>query len=77
MNKYVKVTGEFGEKPIIEFLTDEVPDELIVETLSEGDGVYVEPSQVVAFDYLGKVFNESSAYYSSTFRIWGKWCSSG
>ncbi len=56
MNKYVKVTGEFGEKPQIEFLVDELPDELIVETFSEGEGVYIEPSQVVAFDYLGAVF---------------------
>ncbi len=56
MNKYVKVTGDFGEKPQIEFLTDEVPDELIVETLSEGKGVFIEPSQVVAFDYLGQIF---------------------
>lgn len=57
MSEYVKVTGAFGEKPEIEFLTDEVPDSLIVEVLSEGDGVVIEPSQVVAFDYLGKVFN--------------------
>lgn len=56
MSEYVKVTGAFGEKPEIEFLVDELPDELIVETLSEGEGVYIEPTQVVAFNYLGQVF---------------------
>ena len=56
MCEYVKVTGEFGQKPTIEFLVDEVPDELIVQTLSEGSGPVVEPTQVLAFDYVGQVF---------------------
>lgn len=30
----------FGTKPKIEFLTDEVPEELIVETISTGDGLF-------------------------------------
>lgn len=53
----VKVQGDFGSKPTLEFAAAEAPDQLVIEVLEEGDGPVVEPGDIVQCDYLGQVWN--------------------
>nr|WP_233120641.1 FKBP-type peptidyl-prolyl cis-trans isomerase [Boudabousia liubingyangii] len=53
----LKVEQPFGEKPVLEFLEEEAPKELVVTVLSEGDGEVVEPGDQIAAHYLGQVWN--------------------
>ncbi|OKL46199.1 peptidylprolyl isomerase [Boudabousia liubingyangii] len=57
MENMLKVEQPFGEKPVLEFLEEEAPKELVVTVLSEGDGEVVEPGDQIAAHYLGQVWN--------------------
>lgn len=53
----VKVEGNFGSKPTLEFSEPVAPENLVIEVLEEGDGQVVEAGDIVQCDYLGQVWN--------------------
>ncbi len=53
----VVVSGQFGDKPAIEFAGAEPPQDLVVEVLEEGDGPVVEAGDTIVCNYLGQVWN--------------------
>ncbi|GMA31493.1 FKBP-type peptidyl-prolyl cis-trans isomerase [Litorihabitans aurantiacus] len=58
-------SGEFGEKPTLEFTSDEPSDELEVEVVSEGDGAEVAGTDTVEAHYLGQVFGTETVFDNS------------
>lgn len=58
-------SGDFGEKPTLEFPTDSPPDGLLVETLIEGDGDVVQPGSRVVAHYLGQVWGGQEPFDNS------------
>lgn len=53
----VKVIGEFGAKPVLEFVGEEPTGKLEVEIIKEGDGQVVEAGDTIVCNYLGQVWN--------------------
>ncbi|MFW6695447.1 FKBP-type peptidyl-prolyl cis-trans isomerase [Streptomyces sp. MAR4 CNX-425] len=61
-----KVTGDFGEKPKIKFPDGaEAADEVVVKTLSEGDGDKVGKGDQVRLDFAGKAMKDDQALGST------------
>lgn len=53
----VQVTGDFGEKPSLQFEEAVASPQLQVEVLKEGTGPVVEVGDTLTCDYLGQVWN--------------------
>lgn len=52
----LSASGEFGDKPEITVPSDEPPEELVVEVLSEGDGPEVTAGDFLVVNYLGQTW---------------------
>ena len=59
------VEGGFGEAPTITVPDVEPPSELVVETLSEGDGATVNSGDVIVVNYLGVRWENGETFDSS------------
>lgn len=51
-----KVSGSFGDKPVITFSSAAAPETLSRAVLSEGKGTVVKKGDLLAVDYLGQVY---------------------
>lgn len=65
MEDLVKVSGEFGAKPSLEFLSPDAPAGLQVVKLVEGDGAVIEKGDQIAANYLGQVWD--GAHFDNSF----------
>ncbi len=52
----VQVTGNFGEKPTLQFPSATAPEGLKVEVLEKGDGPVVKAGDQLTCNYLGQVW---------------------
>lgn len=59
------VKGGFGETPTISVPDGEPPSELVVKTLTEGDGPAVESGQTIVVDYVGVRWEDGAVFDSS------------
>lgn len=59
------VKGAFGETPTISVPDAEPPTELVVRTLSEGDGPKVKSGQIIVVDYLGVRWENGETFDTS------------
>ena len=62
------VKGAFGEPPTISVPDGAPPEELVVTTLSEGDGPAVKAGQVIVVDYLGVRWEDGETFDSLALR---------
>lgn len=58
-------SGEFGEKPTLEFTADSAPEGLQVEVVSEGDGPEVTAEDTISANYLGQVWDTDTVFDNS------------
>lgn len=57
MSEFLKVSENFLHKPTIEFLSEEPPAGLHVETIREGAGALITPGSNIEAHYLGQIWN--------------------